>query len=140
MKLKGILLLMGIAIVAISFAQPPRGQFNPEERVKRQTEQMVEDLKLDDAQTVKVKALNEKYSEKMSEAFQGAAGDRSAMRETMTKIREEKDAELKGILTAEQFKTYQELEKKRNEERRSRMGNRSDGPPSRRGQQRGTGN
>ena len=37
----------------------------PEEMVKRQTEQMTNDLGLNAEQTKKVEALNKKYSEKM---------------------------------------------------------------------------
>lgn len=138
MKLKSILIVIGLTIATMSFAQPQRGQRNPEEMAKRQTEQMVKGLGLDETQTVKVAALNEKYSNKIAEAFKSAGDDRTAMREVMQKMREEKEVELGTILTADQLKIYLELEKKRMEERKSHMKERKDGESSRRGQQRGT--
>jgi len=137
------LTLAGLFAAFVAYAQPPGGggQFDPEEMVKRQTERMVEDLGLNADQTKKVEDLNRKYGAKMGELFQSAQGDREGMRAKMDKLREEKDAELKLILTEEQFVKYLEIEKKRREEFRQRAGNRPPGSePGRRGQQRGTGN
>ncbi|HNW51334.1 MAG TPA: DUF4890 domain-containing protein [Prolixibacteraceae bacterium] len=132
---------------AMTFAQPPQGgpggrQFNPEEMVKRQTDEMVKDLGLDAKQTEKVSAINKKYADKMGEMFKNAqgGGDHDAMRKKMETMRTEKDAELKAVLTAAQYTKYQELEKQRMERFRQ-------GPPpgqgqnkdNKRGQSRGTG-
>lgn len=145
MKLKIFLLILGTLLWGSLMAQPPGGQgrqFDPEEMVKRQTEQMVSDLGLNADQSKKVEALNRKYSEKMGELFRSASpdGDRSAMREKMTALREEKNKELKGILTEAQMKKHLELEEQRMNERRQQMPQRSGEVPGRRGQQRGSGN
>lgn len=149
MKFKGIILIVGVLLSLATVAQPPGGQgqgrqFDPEQMIKRQTDQMVTDLGLNADQTKKVEALNRKYSDKMREMFQAnrdAGGDFSQMREKMTALREEKNKELKPILTEDQMKKYLELEQKRMEERRQRFGGGQGGPPpGRRGQQRGGGN
>ncbi|HOO84602.1 MAG TPA: hypothetical protein PLS94_08570 [Prolixibacteraceae bacterium] len=133
-----------LATIAI-MAQPPGGgmgmQFDPEEMVKRQTEQMTNDLGLNAEQTKKVEALNKKYSEKMSEMFQNAGeADRSKFFEKMQTIREEKNKELKGILTDEQYKKHIELEEQRMQQRRDRAQQGGPNQPGRRGAPRGGGN
>ncbi|MGF7139750.1 DUF4890 domain-containing protein [Roseimarinus sediminis] len=138
MKLRFFLLVVGVLLGLMTYAQPPGGQgrqFDPEAMVKRQTEQMVTDLKLNADQTTKVQELNKKYSDKMRELFQDAQGDRSQMREKMGKLRDEKNVELKEILTPEQYKKHLELEEQRMEERRQRMEERRESP-ERRGTQR----
>jgi Spy/CpxP family protein refolding chaperone len=145
MKLKLFLIMLGIILWSAALAQPPGGQgqqFDPEQMVKRQTEQMVTDLGLNADQTKKVEALNRKYGEKMGELFRSTTpdGDRSAMREKMTALRTEKNNELKAVLTEAQMKKYLELEEQRMSERRQQMQGSRDDAPGRRGQPRGTGN
>ncbi|MDA3816062.1 MAG: DUF4890 domain-containing protein [Prolixibacteraceae bacterium] len=130
-------------ISVLSFAQPPGGQgrqFDPEEMIKRQTEQMTTDLNLNEEQTQKVQALNEKYGEKMGEIFQNAQqGDREQMREKMDSLRTTKDVELKEVLSDEQFKKHQKIQEGRMERFRQMRNNRQgDGDrPERRGKPRG---
>lgn len=142
MKQKSILLVIAVVFSLISFAQPPgqRGQFNSEEMIKQQTEQMVKDLNLNADQSKKVEALNKKYGEKMAQAFQNANDDREKRREQMQKMREDKDVELKAILTADQYKKHTEIEQKRIEERRQNREQRPGNQPDRRGAPRGGGN
>lgn len=148
MKQKSLLFIAALIMSMITFAQPPGGQggnqFDPEEMVKRQTEQMVTDLTLNADQTKKVEEINRKYGKKMNEMFQGnrdGGGDWSKMREKMEAIRTDKNAELKTVLTDDQYNKYIEIEKKRMEEMRQRRGTGNQGPPpERRGQQRGSGN
>ncbi|WP_167608106.1 DUF4890 domain-containing protein [Maribellus sediminis] len=117
--------LMLIAVFALSFAtmaqnQGPRN-FDPKEMAKRQTEELTEQLDLNKDQQKKVLELNEKYGNKMSEMrddMRNGGGDREAMREKMTKMREEQNKEMKKILTEDQYKKYE----KYLEERRSRRG------------------
>lgn len=123
--------LMLIAVFALSFAsiaqnQGPRN-FDPKEMAKRQTEELTKQLDLNKDQQKKVLELNEKYANKMSEMRNGG-GDREAMREKMTKMREEQNKEMKKILTEDQYKKYE----KYLEERRSRRGQGGPGGPGQR--------
>ncbi|MFA9388879.1 MAG: hypothetical protein ACERKD_03680 [Prolixibacteraceae bacterium] len=149
MKARSIVLILGLLMSGMTFAQAPGGQgqgrqTDPVERAKRQTEQMKTDLGLSADQTAKVEVINKKYAEKMSEIFkdmQSSGGDRSKVREKMDVLNTEKTAELKPVLTADQLKKYIEIEEKRREEMRQRRSGGQQGPaPERRGQQRGTGN
>ena len=76
----------------------------PEDRAKRQTEMMKDNLNLTAAQEPKVAAINLKYAKKNDDARKIA--DTAVQRKTLQTINTQKDAELKGVLTADQFKIY----------------------------------
>ena len=106
-----------------------RPQMNPEEMLKRQTQRLVEELKLTKEQELKVTAINKKYMEKQSADWSkmrdASDEERAKLREARIKIQAEKDKEIKAILTAEQIKLYDEAQKKREEMRKNgqnRMG------------------
>jgi len=108
-----------------------RPQMNPEEFVKRQTQRLVEELKLNKDQEAKVTAINKKYMTKQSADFSkmrdASDEERKSMRENMRKMQAEKDKEIKAILTADQLKLYAEMEKKREEMRKKGQGFRNGG-------------
>jgi periplasmic protein CpxP/Spy len=103
MKKFGLLLSVLLMTVVFVKAQP-----DPAEMVKRQVDQLTEACSLTKDQVPKVEVIVKKYSEKMMAMFQemGGGGDRDAMREKMTKNREEQSKEIKAILTADQAKKY----------------------------------
>ncbi|RIJ50790.1 DUF4890 domain-containing protein [Maribellus luteus] len=122
MKKLGLLLLSVIVFAAVTMAQDrgPRN-FDPKEMAKRQTDELTKALDLNKDQAAKVLELNTKVGEKMSsmrEEMRDGGGDREAMREKMTKIREEQKVEMKKILTEAQYKKYE----KYLEERRAQRG------------------
>jgi hypothetical protein len=102
------------------------GQFNPEEMMKRQTQRLVEELKLNKDQEQKVTAINKKYMEKQTGDWQkmrdASDEERAQMRENMRKVQAEKDKEIKAILTADQVKLYDDMLKRREEMRRNGQG------------------
>jgi Spy/CpxP family protein refolding chaperone len=103
-----------------------RPQMTPEQRLERQTKSLVDGLKLDKAQEAKVLAINKKYMDKQtfdrSKMRDATDEERTKMRESMQKIQVEKDKEIKAILTASQIKLYDEMQKKREEMRKSGQG------------------
>ena len=76
----------------------------PEERAKRLTEMMKENLKLTTVQEPKVSAINLKYGKKNEEVKK--ISDTTLQRKTLKENNKLKDAELKGVLTPEQFTAY----------------------------------
>lgn len=100
-----------------------RAQMTPEQRVQRQTQQLVEELKLNKDQELKVTAINKKYMAKQSGDWSkmrdASDEERAKMREERNKVQAEKDKEIKTILTAEQIKLYDAAQKKREENRRN---------------------
>jgi Spy/CpxP family protein refolding chaperone len=81
--------------------------------IEQQMERMTEALTLTDDQKPKVKAVLEETSKKRQAIFTDSSLDRSAMREKMQPINDEQKKKMKEILTADQFKKYEELQQQR---------------------------
>jgi uncharacterized protein YdeI (BOF family) len=142
MKKFGIVLIIFLFTAGITFAQergggerPSKGapahgggrqQMNPEEMLKRQTQRLVEDLKLNKDQEAKVSAINKKYMDKNSGGWQkmrdASDEERTKFRDEMKKTNDEKNKEIKALLTADQIKLFDEMQKKREEARKNNPG------------------
>lgn len=123
---KRFFLVTSIIVLMITtvFGQPQnRGNFTPEDMAKRQTERLKTATGCDEATASKVEALYLKYAKEMV-AIREKTTDRDAMREQFKTMREKQDAELKKILTADQFAKYQAAM----EEMRKNMQNGGGGP------------
>ncbi|PSL33288.1 hypothetical protein [Chitinophaga ginsengisoli] len=78
----------------------------PQERAKFQTEIMKSKLALDSVQLEQVEAINLKYALKNEPVIKSDDSKFSKFKQ-LKSSQKEKEAELKKILTAEQFKQYQ---------------------------------
>ncbi len=101
-----LFLLMGFHADAQRRGGPP----SAEDMAAKQTEDMTEKLGLSEDQAVKVETINLAYAKKMQEAQEENAGNRSAMKEIMTAIQGEKAAEMKTVLTEDQYNTFEKME------------------------------
>jgi hypothetical protein len=97
---------------------------SPKDIAKQQTDWMVKELSLDKGQEEKVSAINLDFINSMFSAREKHMGDREAMQVEMKTFRKKKDAELKKVLSEDQFKLYK---KKLAEMREQRKGNRGGG-------------
>jgi len=134
MKPRSILITFAMLIAFLLFAGPVYGQprmpkpSTPAERA----EQLKKDLGLNTVQTSKIKVIFEDQEKEMRKSFGPPPdapmdeppgpppGDPSEMREKMMKQQKELSAKIAKVLTPEQKKKYDELEKvrlKRMEER-----------------------
>lgn len=120
MKIKSLLML----VVGLTFAltacaqQGPRGERpSAEEMAKRQTEMIQKATGIDKATAEKLNAINLKYAKQMQEMREKSGDQREAMRESMVASREAREAEIKALLTEEQYTKY----KKHQEEMRNRQ-------------------
>ncbi|MEI6683976.1 MAG: hypothetical protein WCO44_15200 [Bacteroidota bacterium] len=93
-----------------------RGGATPEERAKRQTERMKEELKLTPAQEPKAEAINLKYAKKVEDVRK--ITDTAVQRKSLLELNKQKTAELKAVLTPDQLKTYQKIMQEMMEKRR----------------------
>lgn len=104
-----LLLLFSIFfMVTSSLTQPGYGRWqnsSPEERAKIQTDQMREKVNITNEQDSSIYEINLKYAKKIQELMKGEQG-RDEMRSKIGEMMKEKDNELKGILTEEQFELY----------------------------------
>jgi Spy/CpxP family protein refolding chaperone len=103
--------------------------------VKRQTQRLVEELKLNKDQETKVQAINKKYMGKQSFDFakmrDASDEERQKMRDEMMKVQAERNKEIRAVLTPDQAKIFDENQKKREEMRKNgqgRMGGFGGGP------------
>ena len=112
------LLLISVTSAFSQGNQPGRGHGNqsPEDRAKRQTEMMKENLSLTAAQEPKVSAINLKYAKKMEDVRK--ITDTVVQRKTFQNLNKQKEGELKVVLTPDQFKSYlkqvEEMKARRN--------------------------
>lgn len=93
-----------LASGSVCMAQDRPQRMNPQQRI----EQMVKDLELNEKQAKEFKALMESMRPQRGQN----AGERPS-REDMQKRRTEMEAKIKGILTEEQYKKYQDMQKNR---------------------------
>lgn len=122
------LLLAAVALmfsVSMFAQQPQRGErreFKPEEMATRMADGMKKELNLNDEQYKSVYNLYLKRGEEMKarrdKGQQGQQVSREARREEMKKNQEALNAELKKILTAEQYTKYEEMLKKQQQRQR----------------------
>lgn len=78
-----------------------RGQFAEAQQ------EILEAINLSEEQESAFKAIQRKYLEKLRDARQEANGDREEMMGQLRALRQEQQAEIKELLTAEQYEAYQ---------------------------------
>ena len=127
MKLSINVLLFTALFLFMGFnadAQRRGGPPNAEEMANKQTEHMTEELSLSTDQVAKVEAINLDYAKRIQAAREENAGNRSAMKEIMTAIENEKAAEMKTVLTEDQYKSFEEMQANQAKPKGRRGGNR----------------
>lgn len=98
-----------------AMAQPGGPRLSPEEMAERQTTHMTEKLELDDAQKSKVQEINLAFAQKLKAMREEGRDNREAMREKRETAQGERMAQLKEVLSEEQFKAFEEIQSERPE-------------------------
>ena len=124
MKVLKTLLLFGcLILVSVSYGQDRPRSERSAERVKErgaQFNKMVAELKLSKDQAETLKEINQDYRSKMRKIRQENEGDRPAMRSKMQELRTNQQAEIKDIMTEEQFTAFQKIMKEQRTQRGGR--------------------
>ena len=131
--MKNFTFIIALSVIASAvFAQPGFKQMRnttPEDRAKTQTEFMKEELNLGKDQAEKVDEINLKYAKQIQEIITGSLG-REERRNKIQEISQEKDKELKSVLSEEQYEKYlearDEMRKKMRERRKRKEKNKSE--------------
>ncbi len=118
-------IMIGMALVLFTFGAAnaqDKQQRTPAERAKNQTEHMTKELGLNADQAAKVEAINAKYAEK-TEAIRAERKDKmAATKGKGAEVNDARMAELKNVLTPEQYakceKNMEEMKEKRMEKRK----------------------
>lgn len=121
---------MFLALSVSAQQQQQRGQrekMTPEQQATRTVERLNKDLTLNDKQKADLKKwYTDSYTQR-AKSMEKNKDNREAMRESMKKERTATEAQMKKVLTADQFKKYQENEKKRQQNMQNRGGQRGQG-------------
>ena len=117
--MKKLLAFAAVLLLAATttFAQGGGMNATPEERAQRQTERIIERLKLDKAQGEKVYALSLDRAKEMQALLASGERDRTKMQEMQAKF----DEKLKPILTAEQWTEYEKYRQEQQDRMRNRQ-------------------
>ncbi len=104
-------LALSFLLLGNAFAQSTKGQSpTPTERATRATERMTKQLELNPEQVDQVNAMYVKYAEQLDDRQAGeTTGNTNHEKEKLTALM---DADLKAILTPEQYGKWTELQKR----------------------------
>lgn len=94
---------------------------SPSERTDQRTEEMTKELGLNEDQAAKLKAMNGRYAEELR-MTRPSDEEREAKRQKMKDIQTRRDAELKTLLTEEQYAKMMELRQQRRDAHKGERG------------------
>jgi len=117
------LLLASLFMFSLSlYAQHEHKTMNatPEERANKLTDWMKKNLQLNDKQVSQVQAINLKYAHQ-NESLKGGTDTKQKKMKTMKSNEQARDTELKGVLTADQYKKWQAKKQETKEEMKEHM-------------------
>jgi len=113
-----------IALCLLAAGADAQVEGGMEERVRKQTDNLYTELPLrDSAQYQEVYDINLKYAGKMQEAVQ-QAGSKMAKLKAAKSVQSDKDAAMKKVLSAEQYKKYKAIMEERKDKAKSEWRNR----------------
>lgn len=130
--MKAITILTTTLFLLLTFAvsaqrTDSRQKMTPEQQATKMVEKMTTQLQLNAKQQKELTTYYTETFKKRAEARQKNMDNKDSMRENMKKERDAADAQLKKILTPDQYKKYKADEEKRKEEMKKR-GDRPNGP------------
>lgn len=119
--IKPIVIVASLLVAGIAGAQD-RQQRSPGERAKARTERLATVLELTPDQSAKVEALHLKQAQQAEARRAQRKAEGEAMRAEMEKRRAQHEAEMKAILTVEQYTKWQAMREQRKEGTEQRGG------------------
>lgn len=114
MKLMGGFLIASMLLFFTAFAHGDK--MTPQEKAAKKTAWMKTNLGLSDDQVKQVEPINLEYAQKNYDLKNNTALSKEDKETQMKKNDDEKDAKLKAIFSADQFKTYEAKKKEMKEE------------------------
>ena len=129
MKVKKIALVLGI-LVATNILVAQDGREQRKEKIQERIEEYKERLGLSDLQIEKIKEVRAKYKPDMEEIRQNEATSRAEKMRASADVIEKMEADLSGVLTAEQQEEWKAIKaeiREKKEQRRERARERKKG-------------
>jgi len=104
-----VLVLVSVFVINVSAQNPNRNsRMTAEERAAKRTEMMTKQLDLTEDQQAKIKEINLKHFQERPNHQRQVREERRQNRENMRSQMTARDAELKEVLTPEQYEKWQE--------------------------------
>jgi periplasmic protein CpxP/Spy len=125
MKTRKIIMFAAALLVAMAASAqnvPAKGKRTPktpEEKAKKQTEWMKKDLQLTDDQAQQIEEINLKYAKK-------AEARKEALKAEHEKFKGEKEADLKKVLTPDQYAKFDQERKDKQAQKEAKKANRKE--------------
>lgn len=113
--------LMSLSVMLHAQPREPQHKVTPEQRAAQMVERLHKELTLTEKQQEELKTWFTRSFTQQKEESDKNRSNREAMRQFREKQRKANDAELKKVLTTEQYKKYEENQRKRQEARRNQM-------------------
>lgn len=113
--------LMSLSLMLHAQPREPQHRITPEQQATQMVERLHKELTLTEKQQKELKTWFTRSFTQQKEESDKNRSNREAMRQFREKQREANDAELKKVLTTEQYKKYEENQRKRQEARRNQM-------------------
>ena len=110
-------LAVGMSLMAQD-ANAGKDKKTPEERAAKRTEQMTKDLGLSSEQVAKVNTINLNFARYSSDVE--AAGKGADVEGRTKALKAKRDAELKAVLTPEQYTKYEAIRAKKQADKKSK--------------------
>lgn len=111
---KSLALLCGLAFLTASVSaqgQGGRQQMDPQQMAQRMTNHIKQNVSgITPDQESKILAAEQTFSKGMQDAWSSSNGDRDAIKSKMQPLKDARDAQIKSILTADQYAQYQKME------------------------------
>lgn len=92
-----------LASMTLAAQAQEKDKKTPQERAKARTEHMTKELALSPEQQAKVEAINLKYADQVEAVRSEREAERTAKREAAKAMHDAHDAEMKAVLTADQY-------------------------------------
>lgn len=118
--LAGMIFLFAITLQGFAQDKQAKERKTPEERARKQTELMTQQLGLTEAQVARISVINLEAAKKMEAARQKKAEQKKAKMEEMKAIRTDRENSYKAIMQPEQFAKYLEAKEKAKEKSKQR--------------------
>lgn len=109
-------LISGLMIAAVPvFAQ----KADPDAMAKKLTDRMNKELTLSGDQYQKVNTIHLDYAKAAAELKNSSNTDRAVQHTEIKKLKEKRDAALKGVLTSEQYQSYLQHKEERHDKKKA---------------------
>ncbi|HPF91983.1 MAG TPA: hypothetical protein PLL57_15085 [Flavobacteriales bacterium] len=120
--MKKLMMIAALAGMTVAAQAQDHQKKSPEERARVRTEHMTKELGLSPEQVAKVEAINLKYADKGAELRKEREAERAEARKEGQEMRDAHEAEMKAVLTPDQYAKWmakkEEMKEKRMEHRK----------------------